>query len=326
MEIQKKSYWSKPEGIFSIILSVLLLGTATWSIFNFLPIIIKLLQNTLYLSIFLIAFSGIVFFLFDPKVRTLAWYMYKAASRWFASLFVEIDPIMVLNSRLNNFEKKLVNVRIQKGKLGVQKNNLYELIYNNQKEISNNLAQADDAKAANESSKLLIKTRKAGRLQDSNMRLDELYQKMDNLYKIISRMYANSKIVLEDTKDTIKIKTDEQKAIRASHSAMQNAMEIIQGNDKSQSFELAMENITTDINSKLGEMDQFMQLSDKFMQSIDLKNGVLQEEGLEMLENWEKKNTLFLNDSPVQSVSNNSKKEAIPLEKDDDNVYESLFK
>ena len=42
-----------------------------------------------------------------------------------------------------------------------------------------------------------------------------------------------------------------------------------------------------DVNQKVGEMERFMEMSENFMQSVDLQNGVFEEEGLKMLEKWE---------------------------------------
>jgi len=38
---------------------------------------------------------------------------------------------------------------------------------------------------------------------------------------------------------------------------------------------------------KIGEMERFMEMSGNFMESIDLQNGIFEEEGLELLEKWE---------------------------------------
>ena len=47
---------------------------------------------------------------------------------------------------------------------------------------------------------------------------------------------------------------------------------------------LPLEAIADDVSNKVGEMEQFMSMSENFMQSIDLQNGVFEEEGLKMLE------------------------------------------
>ena len=108
-------------------------------------------------------------------------------------------------------------------------------------------------------------------------------------------MYTNSEILLEDTVDQVKVKEQERKAIRASHSAMSSAMSIIKGDsDKRAMFDQAMEVIADDVSNKVGEMERFMEMSSDFMNSVDLQNGVFEEQGLKMLEEYEKKSTLLL--------------------------------
>jgi hypothetical protein len=41
-------------------------------------------------------------------------------------------------------------------------------------------------------------------------------------------------------------------------------------------------------------MERFMEVSQSFMQSIDLQNGVFEEEGLKMLEKWENESVSLL--------------------------------
>ena len=105
----------------------------------------------------------------------------------------------------------------------------------------------------------------------------------------------NSELLLEDTKDQVKLKEQERKAIRTSHSAMKSAMSVMSGDpDKRAMFDMAMEAVADDVANKVGEMEQFMEMSSDFMNSIDLQNGVFQEQGLKMLEEYEKKSTLLL--------------------------------
>ncbi len=91
------------------------------------------------------------------------------------------------------------------------------------------------------------------------------------------------------------VKEQERKAIRASHGAMKSAMNIISGNnDKRVMFDMALEAIAEDVSEKVGEMERFMEMSNNFMDSVDLQNGVFEEEGLKMLEKWEKEGESLL--------------------------------
>ena len=101
-------------------------------------------------------------------------------------------------------------------------------------------------------------------------------------------MYENSQIMQEDIADQVEVKEQERKAIHASNSAMRSAMSVIKGDkDKRAMFDQALEAVADDVSQKVGEMERFMELSDNFMKSIDLQNGVFEEEGVKMLEKWE---------------------------------------
>jgi hypothetical protein len=172
---------------------------------------------------------------------------------------------------------------------------LKTIMIENERTIENNLKLASKAKDNDKKAVMILKSRKAGRLKESNMRLDELYKKMELLYRVLVKMYENSEIMLEDIQDQVMVKEQERKAIRASHSAMKSAMNIIAGNsDKREMFDQALEVIAEDVSMKIGEMEQFMELSGSFMDSIDLQNGVFEEEGLELLDKWEKEGVSLL--------------------------------
>ena len=118
---------------------------------------------------------------------------------------------------------------------------------------------------------------------------------MQVMYRILNKMHQNSEILIEDTKDQVALKEQERKAIRTSHSAMKSAMSVMSGDpDKRAMFDAAMEAVADDVANKVGEMERFMEMSANFMDSIDPQNGVFEEEGLQMLEQWEKESTLML--------------------------------
>jgi len=224
----------------------------------------------------------------DPKARGLIGYMYKSVMRWITGLFVQMDPIGILKSYVDDLKGNLRKMNKQISKLRGQMHKMKELIKNNQRQIESNLNLASKARAKNKQKVMILKSRKAGRLKESNMRLEDLYKKMEVLYRVLNKMYDNSEILMEDIKDQVEVKEQERKAIHASHSAMKSAMNIISGDkDKRYMFDMALEAIADDVSQKVGEMERFMDMSSNFMDSVDLQNGVFEEEGLKMLEKWE---------------------------------------
>ena len=109
---------------------------------------------------------------------------------------------------------------------------------------------------------------------------------------------------------------------------MTSAMDIIKGDsDKRAMFDQAVEVIADDVANKVGEMERFMELSDTFMNSVDLQNGVFEEEGMKMLEKFEKESTLLLMGDTAGLDLNAPRATPEELRKDSssDNSYENLF-
>jgi chromosome segregation ATPase len=237
----------------------------------------------------------IVFTAIDPKARALVGYMYKSFMRWITGIFIQIDPIGILKNYVDDLKDNLKKMNRQMGQLRGQMHKLKEMIINNKKEIESNLDLASKAKKNEDRAIMVLKSRKAGRLKESTMKLEDLYKKMEVLYRVLKKMHENSQIMVEDIQDQVEVKEQERKAILASNSAMKSAMNIIKGNkDKKEMFDRALEAVADDVSQKVGEMEQFMALSENFMQSLDLQNGIFEEEGLKMLEKWENESMSFL--------------------------------
>ena len=294
-ESKPKSFWKRPEGVTGIIfLAGIIIGGGVL-LTAVLPTLIALASNVLYLAGMLIVLGALIYMVLDPKMRNLVGYMYKSVMRWITGIFVQIDPIGILKNYVDDLKGNLRKMNKQISQLRGQMHKLQELIFNNKKEIKSNLAIASKAKSENQRNVVILKSRKAGRLRESNMKLEDLYKKMEVLYRVLRRMYENSEIMLEDIQDQVEVKEQERKAMRASHSAMKSAMNIISGNnDKRAMFDMALEAVANDVSQKVGEMERFMEMSENFMQSVDLQNGIFEEEGLRMLEQWEKEGVSLL--------------------------------
>ena len=284
-----KSFWQRPEGITGLLFLAGIVIGGGYLFMKALPTLITLASNTLYLAGMLLALGAIIYMVLDPKMRNLVWYMYKSVMRAITGVFVQIDPIGILKSYIDDLKNNLGKMNDQIGKLKGQMYQLKQIIQQNQKEIKNNLGMASKAREVGKENLMVLKARKAGRLQESNMKYEDLYKKMEVLYRVLGKMYENSEIVMEDLTDQVKVKEQEYKAIKASHSAIRSAQAILSGNnDKKYMYDMALEAMAEDVGQKVGEMERFMDMSKNFMDSIDLQNGVFEEEGLEMLERWEK--------------------------------------
>lgn len=292
-----KSFWLKKEGMVGIAF----LGFCGWLLSKALPFIIVLLQNTLYTIFLALVLFGILYLLMDRQFRVSVSYIYKMAMRKITGVIWDMDPVSVLKTYINDMEKSRDEMNKQITNLNGQMRSLQGTITRNQQKQESNMVRANKAQELGKTADLFLSTRKAGRAQKSNMTLQALYTKLEVLYRSLGKMYEVSEVLIEDTKDEVESKEIEQKALRAGTNAIRSAMKIYKGDpDKKFIFDQAMESLVDDIAAKKGEIDRFMELSEKVISGVDLDNAVFEEEGFKLLEKWQKESSLLLgNQKPI---------------------------
>lgn len=323
-----KSFWGRPEGKTGLLFLLAVLAGIGYVVVKFLPQILAFASSLLGLVVTLLVLGAIIYMVLDPKMRTLINYMYKSAMRKITGIFITIDPIGILKNYVEDLQDNLKKMGEQIGLLRGQIRKLKTIQEENSTEIDYNMKLAQKAREQGIEKQMLLSSRKAARLKESNEKYAVLEHKMNILYRVLTKMYQNSEILLEDTKDQVKLKEEERKAIRSSHGAMKSAMNIISGNaDKRAMFDQALEVIADDVAMKVGEMERFMEMSSSFMDSVDLQNGVFEEQGLQMLEDWEKKSTLMLMEGTKSEKLdlNTPRREAELRPKDGKSEYDNLF-
>jgi len=322
-----KSFWKRPEGKFgAFFLAAAGIVTAIFAV-PILAFIVSMLKSLITTILLFVILGSMLYVLFDPKFRALIWYMYKGFMRKVTSLFVQIDPIKILETYIEHLYKNIKQMDVHIAKLKGQISKLKATIKGNTDEMDQNLKIAAAAKKKKDMDIVALNTRQYGRLKESNKRYGKLLGKMDLLYKVLSKIYKNSNYLIEDTENEVRMRKQEYQAIKAGHSAMKRAMNIIQGDpDKKMMFDMATEAVVEDVHNKIGEMERFIELSGSFIDSVDLQNGIYEQEGLELLEKMEKSGSSFLLDEPVKLEKLENNKE-LELEKEIDNIskYDNLF-
>jgi hypothetical protein len=342
-----KSFWEKKEGktgmIFAAggILGVLLI-MAKWG-----ATIVAAAQNTMVLGVYILIALAVGYVLMDKRFRTMLSFGYQSIMRGVTGMFVTIDPIGILKDYVDDLKASHEKMNEQIGKLRGVLAELTRKIKENTLNMKNSMGLAEQAKKQMQKggtsideqnrmkAQVMLKSRKAGRLQDSTKTFQELHTKIEMIYRVLSKMYTNCGVLIEDTEDSIEQKETEWKTIRIAHSAMKSAMSVINGNsDKRALFEQALDYMATDLDTKVGEMQRFMEVSQNFLDGVDLQNGVFEEKGLEMLEQWEKDaDSWLLGEDKKQIIAdaaNPSKildyQVTIPASVPHTNQYSTLFK
>src|SRR5690625_5199661 len=131
-----KSFWKRPEGVTgAIFLAGILIG-AIYLVLANMSAIVALASNVLYLSLMLIGLGLLLYVVLDPRMRNLIWYMYKSVMRWITGLFIQIDPIGILKSYVQDLEKNIKKLSKQIGSLRGQMRKLKTLRKKKRKRLS----------------------------------------------------------------------------------------------------------------------------------------------------------------------------------------------
>ena len=299
-----KSFWEKPEGKVGIVISALLLFAGFLGFTQILPWLIEVAKNTLTLIALLGAIALVLVPLTMPDIRLKLSIGYKLLLRRMAGCIIKIDPIAILKEtikkgrgRLEIFEE---NIQKLKGVMGTMRNKIKS--YSSSAQESMLAAQA--AQKQNVKSQIFLQTRQAGRLKGAVTELSTVYTRLEALYRVLTKMYENAGTILQDTEQEVALTEDKWKAIRASYSAMSSAMKALRGDkDERALYEETMEYVNNDLGEKMGEIDYMLDASETIMDSIDVRNGMFQEKGMQMLEDFEKKaDTWLLGTEPESSA------------------------
>lgn len=301
-----KGWLDRPEGKFGTAVTFTLLAAAVvtgvyfWGLI--LPFLIGMMVDTLHLLglCAIVAVLGVI--IFDKRWRNLIWYGYKSVMRWLTSLFIEIDPIGILKTyvsslteKLEEMDKSIANLRGQIKKLSIQ-------IAENEGNRIHSLQRMEEAKKHGDEMRnvLVLQSRQAGRLEKSNMTLQNLLDRMMALSRVLDKMRGASAIMVEDIKGEVDVRTKERAALLAGYGAFSKAKKIMQGGgDERELFDMTMEKLADDYGMKMGEIENFMDVSKGFIDTVDLDNGVFEQNALNQLEEWEKKsNNLLLSNPP----------------------------
>ena len=286
----KKNFWQRPEGIPGAILLIGIIGALGYGLMQIMPSLIELAENMWYLAAMCGGLFVVGYMLLDKRVRTLIWYFYKSMIRKATGVFIQLDPIAIIEGFLMDLRDKMKIMEHQIGSLKGQIRKIKNKIEEKDAKVKRyrNLALA--ARNKGDNAQMNLNNRKAERELQAAQKFDVLAKKTEQLYTILDKMKRYSGIMVEDVAHEVEMKKEEREVIRTSHGVMKSAVNIINGNsDRKVIFDQAMEFIADDIGMRIGEMERFMDVSADFMNNMDLENAMYEEQGLRALDEWEKK-------------------------------------
>lgn len=282
-----KTFWDKPEGSTGKVVVGLIVLALGYLLFIGLPAIILLLQNVLYAGILAVIIFLAVVLLSNKQFRASMGALFQLAMRQLTGFVVEIDPIGVIKNYLVKLEEKMELMSNKLSELRGQIKQLENKQGENVRKIEQHLKLAQAAKSRNADDVVVLNTRQAGRLTESNKQYEESLMKMRQLDQVINKMHKAAKFVLEDMTNDVEVKERQYNTIKAAHAAFKSAMSVLSGDkDERAMYEQALEFVAEDLGNKVGEIERFLEDSSAFMNGIDVENDVFSKQGDDLLAKW----------------------------------------
>jgi len=331
-----KSFWSRKEGKLGMVVGAGIIGGLLYVLYRLLPYLIEMTKNLIELTILGVVLFVIVFMIMDSQVRNLAWYIYKALMRWITGLFIQLDPVAIIETYVAHLKKQLELLEEKISQLSGARTKLTDAISRAKEEMDEqlNLAKTGRKKGI-DNAEIMVYTNQAGRLDARIQKFQSLLVKIDTLYRILDKMKKGAKVIVLDYQNQVENIKQEREVIRTGFNAFKSAMSILTGDpDKKVLFDQAMETIQNDISMKAGAMERFVEESSEILQAIDLQNGAFEEKGMRLLEKWEKEGVPLLMTDGTDRVSpladaTSAPRQQVPADKNeapDNNQYKDLLK
>ena len=307
-----KSFWARPEGTTGMI--TLALGAA--GLYFALPTLIvfmaglaTLLGHTIAVVVLCAVLAALLYILTNKKFLTLCKYAFKSVMRKITGWFVEIDPIGLMKSYIEDLTEKREVMATGRDKLQGQIRVLERKIRENAAKYDDAMATAKVAQEKGQQGAFSVNARQAGRLEKLNeASFKPLLAQLQVHLRAIMKYYEVTGTVIDDLKNEVDARQVEREMILASYSAMSAAKKILQGGtDEKELFDQAMEFVVHDFGMKMGEIDAFIESSKGFVEGLDLQNGVYEAAALEKLKAWENKaDSILLGEAGKQKLLENT--------------------
>jgi phage shock protein A len=285
----KAWYKSSENFIGAPVVGVALLALFTFVGIKVLPFVILAATNTIYALVLMGIVAAIMFAAFDKDIRTNVYYIWKSITRAIGYAIVNQDPIGVIETSIKIMQSRLDEMMGNKSDVGGQLKGLQTKIKQNADRAELNMKKAQQAEKQGDVQGKTLMAMEAQQLLISNRNLTETKNKIELMYRVLDKMVSTVDFNIKKTSSELSIKKEERKAIMSAHGAMVKGWKVIGGGGpEAEMFNRAMESIADTANRQLAEIDDIMDLSQGIIKGVDLEKGVIEEDALKLLEQWEK--------------------------------------
>lgn len=284
----KVSPWEKPGGTLGMIVAGLAIGGGCIVLYKILPFLISLTTNLLTLTMLVGALAAIGFLITNKRFRQTCSMVYFMVMRKITGLIIEIDPIAIVENKVKEMKKKILDIEKQMGSLnGLNKQNERK-IDEKKRQLQNQIDLLNEYNKKNKRAEAGVAERQAVRLKSAIERQMNRLEDSKKWYEILKSLKHAAELTVLDTENEVNDRKEEFESIKAQHKAFSSIMSIMKGDpDQMEDFTRAMDFMAYDITQKLGEMSNVIDETGGLLSQFAIEEGVASKKADELLKRYE---------------------------------------
>ena len=285
-----RSFWKRPEGPFGMVALALLIIAGCVGLYEILPLIITLLQNTLYAIGLVAALIAVLWLIFNPTFRNAVSNLFQNVVRFFASWVVETDPIGILRNNLEDMKKAKYDLDQTLQRFAGSDERLQRSIAAKNEDIGalgRKASKAEQMAAAAtdpmERERLSLERQtfleQAGMLMQGVKQLQALEDQTSKMLKTFQHwsQIADSKI--QRTENKVNFLAEQRKMILDAKATLGVGQRLLRGNpEQLKMVDMALEYLEDDTSRTLGEIREFSRYTDKLLTDDQIETGAAADE------------------------------------------------
>ncbi len=295
--------WQKPEKVaaWAFVAATVGVGIYYWG--QIVPYLVDVVFNSVKLGIGLGALFVLFLLATNKRIQAGLWYLGQRTFRALAGIFVNTDPIGIMEDYIANTEKEARNMEAEVGHIEGAHELVKRKLAANLQQMQEYLALADAAQRQGERDSAESYASRAAQLEDYNKRLQPMATTTANVSVVMRQILKAALRQIDGSKFKVGLLKDEYELVKRTSSGMRAAMNILRGDpDKKYFFDLATDRVAQDMAQQLGQIKQAMRYSQEFVKEMDIQNGVMSEKGQRLLDRYQKGdfNALMQDAPPVR--------------------------
>jgi rubrerythrin len=281
--------WQQPEKVAGRIILAGLVGVGIYFWGAILPFLVDMVFDTVKLGIGLGALFVLFLLVTNKRIQAGLWYAGQRILRTTAGIFVNTDPIGIMEDFIRNTEKEARNMEGEVGHIEGAHQLVKRKMEANAAKVQEYLALADSATRQGEKDAAESYASRAAQLADYNQRLQPMLTTTTNVSLVMRQILKAALRQIDSSKFKVNLLKDEYELVKRTSSGMRAAMNILRGDpDKKYFFDLATDRVAQDMAQQLGQIKQAMRYSQEFVKEMDIQNGVMSEKGQRLLDKYQK--------------------------------------